>query len=189
MAKDPADRYQTADEAFDVLKKCLAHVQQPLSSPLPAGLADRHRSGADVKAVLMTAGGVLLIAIRVARRSPYALVLELRAGLARWQRSLRLEPSRLDLESVAKPAAAADEIQQLIDRGRLMAEQTEKDLVRRDEIAGTDSISTRGFYLLMRSAGARARDPVESIGSVRSERFDFDPFPSQTGDDHENEIR
>ena len=41
MAKDPSDRYQTADEAFDVLKKCLAHVQQPLSSPLPAGLEAR----------------------------------------------------------------------------------------------------------------------------------------------------
>ena len=46
MAKDPRDRYQTADEAGDLLRRCLAHVQQPLSSPLPAGLGDSRTSRA-----------------------------------------------------------------------------------------------------------------------------------------------
>jgi eukaryotic-like serine/threonine-protein kinase len=50
MAKDPLQRYQTADEAFDVLKKCLAHVQQPLSSPLPPGLGDHWKRTALKKA-------------------------------------------------------------------------------------------------------------------------------------------
>ena len=62
MAKDPSDRYQTADEAFDVLKKCLAHVQQPLSSSLPAGLESR-TSRRSVRKVLLAAAAVLLIAI------------------------------------------------------------------------------------------------------------------------------
>lgn len=38
LAKDPADRFATAAEVADVLERCLAHVQQPLSAPLPDGL-------------------------------------------------------------------------------------------------------------------------------------------------------
>ena len=39
MAKDPARRFQSAAEVADLLERCLAHVQQPLSTPLPAELA------------------------------------------------------------------------------------------------------------------------------------------------------
>ncbi len=34
-AKDPAERYPSAAEVADLLGRCLAHVQQPLSVPLP----------------------------------------------------------------------------------------------------------------------------------------------------------
>jgi Tol biopolymer transport system component len=37
-AKDPADRYGSAAEVGDLLGRCLAHVQQPASVPLPAEL-------------------------------------------------------------------------------------------------------------------------------------------------------
>ena len=37
-AKDPADRYGSAAEVADLLGRCLAHVQQPASVPLPAEL-------------------------------------------------------------------------------------------------------------------------------------------------------
>ncbi len=36
MAKDPAARIQTAAEAAELLEKCLAHVHQPQSVPLPS---------------------------------------------------------------------------------------------------------------------------------------------------------
>jgi serine/threonine-protein kinase len=39
MAKDPARRFQTATEVAQLLGACLAHLQQPLSVPLPSGLA------------------------------------------------------------------------------------------------------------------------------------------------------
>ena len=46
MAKDPARRFQSATEVAQVLGACLAHVQQPLSVPLPDGLAaERTRVG------------------------------------------------------------------------------------------------------------------------------------------------
>jgi serine/threonine-protein kinase len=38
-AKDPAQRFQTADEVADLLGRCLAHWQEPLSVPLPSTLA------------------------------------------------------------------------------------------------------------------------------------------------------
>ena len=40
-AKDPSRRYQTATEVAALLERCLAHVQQPLVSPLPAELGAR----------------------------------------------------------------------------------------------------------------------------------------------------
>ena len=33
IAKDPSSRFQTATEVADLLERCLAHVQQPLTSP------------------------------------------------------------------------------------------------------------------------------------------------------------
>jgi serine/threonine protein kinase len=39
MQKDPAQRFQTAAEVSDLLRRCLAHVQQPSVVPLPAEAA------------------------------------------------------------------------------------------------------------------------------------------------------
>ncbi len=39
LAKNPAERFQTADEVAELLAGCLAHVQHPLSVPLPATAA------------------------------------------------------------------------------------------------------------------------------------------------------
>ncbi|HVK17772.1 MAG TPA: serine/threonine-protein kinase [Fimbriiglobus sp.] len=36
MAKDPAERFQSAAEVALLFERCLAHVQQPLTAPLPA---------------------------------------------------------------------------------------------------------------------------------------------------------
>ena len=38
LKKDPDDRFQTAEEVAKVLGKCLAHVQDPSSAPLPGGV-------------------------------------------------------------------------------------------------------------------------------------------------------
>ena len=39
LAKDPAARYQSAAEVAGTLESCLAHVNDPLATPLPAGVA------------------------------------------------------------------------------------------------------------------------------------------------------
>ena len=43
MDKDPATRFQSATEVANLLEHCLAHVQQPLSTPLPAELETGQR--------------------------------------------------------------------------------------------------------------------------------------------------
>jgi serine/threonine-protein kinase len=73
MAKNPADRYQTATEAATLLEQCLAHVEQPQLVELPASLSSPKQrnpflnrrsvmfggaiAGAAVAACLMFAGG------------------------------------------------------------------------------------------------------------------------------------
>jgi len=39
-SKDPADRFQSAEEFAELLQQCLAHVQQPTSVPLPGAAQD-----------------------------------------------------------------------------------------------------------------------------------------------------
>lgn len=43
MSKHPKDRYASAGELAHLLEECLAHVQQPLSTPLPASLRKTKR--------------------------------------------------------------------------------------------------------------------------------------------------
>ncbi len=38
MAKQPAERFASADEVATLLEQCLAHLQQPAALPMPAGL-------------------------------------------------------------------------------------------------------------------------------------------------------
>ncbi len=40
LAKDPKDRYASAEQVAELLGSCLAHVQQPTVVPLPTGLAN-----------------------------------------------------------------------------------------------------------------------------------------------------
>ncbi|HET6575682.1 MAG TPA: serine/threonine-protein kinase, partial [Fimbriiglobus sp.] len=62
MAKAPADRFQSAEEVALLFERCLAHVQQPLTAPLPAipgqGLWERLRTRvvAGPRNVLSSAG-------------------------------------------------------------------------------------------------------------------------------------
>ena len=102
MAKDPSERYQTADEAFDVLKKCLAHVQQPLSSPLPAGLENRPKRRG-LKTATIVASAVILVAIvSLGIAAPTAWE-DCRTGKRRAKLAFR--PNR-SVSSCGKPAKA-----------------------------------------------------------------------------------
>jgi hypothetical protein len=153
MAKEPSDRYQTADEAFDVLKKCLAHVQQPLSTSLPAGLQPRTRVRRGNTVMLMAVAFFAIalvptaIAVRTWLSSP-------RDSSATTKPSFPGDSPDLD---PWQAGPADDKIRQLIDQSHFLAEQTKKDMLRTDETTCTDSIAMHGFYL-MREAEAIERE-------------------------------
>ncbi len=162
MAKDRSQRYQTADEAFDVLEKCLAHVQQPLSSPLPPGLGagPRKRSLKQAwKPVAMLASIACLGA---------AIVLS-----ASWRKLGHDPKSEAISSSVAAPlpseawpaGSAGDTIQQLIDQSRERAELIENDVMHRETASAADPISAQSSSLL-NAAQSLERD-ILSNGSVR----------------------
>jgi serine/threonine-protein kinase len=73
-AKDPADRYGSAAEVAELLGRCLAHVQQPATVPLPAELQSRPSRrrpgarGAFVACALLAAVGLLAGARGVAEQ-------------------------------------------------------------------------------------------------------------------------
>ena len=46
LAKDPRERFQSAEDVAVLLEKCLAHVQQPTAIPLPAVLRKKRLSRA-----------------------------------------------------------------------------------------------------------------------------------------------
>jgi serine/threonine-protein kinase len=67
LQKDPADRFNSAQEVSDLLENCLAHLQQPAVAPLPASLLPQTTgrlrnfiSWKGVIAVLATLGVALL---------------------------------------------------------------------------------------------------------------------------------
>jgi serine/threonine protein kinase len=162
MAKDRSERYQTADEAFEVLKKCLAHVQQPLSSPLPPELRAR-RMTHRVKRAWKPVAALAFVSFVLA-----AIALN-----SFWRRPVTRPNSQSNPSSSADallneswPASsAADKIQQLIDQGRLMGEQTESDVVRREQGPAPDPVSTRCLNLL--NAAQALEHEIVSNGSIR----------------------
>jgi serine/threonine protein kinase len=163
MAKEPTDRYQTADEAFDVLKKCLAHVQQPLSSPLPEGLQNRRKERRPRTVLAATAACLLTACV------PAWIVIQSRSSFPpdpfqAGDAAITGDPIAVD---PPQSAPTSEKIQQLIDRSRLLADQTHKGIVRPDEMDASDSISTRGFYLM-----SEAQALEQEIQSGRSSRPD-----------------
>ncbi len=77
LAKEPADRFRSADEVAVLLERCLAHLQQPKQNPLPYlpeplpgdRKAGRRRAGRRLLVALLLAGvlssfGALIIRLR-----------------------------------------------------------------------------------------------------------------------------
>ncbi|QDV35169.1 protein kinase domain-containing protein [Tautonia plasticadhaerens] len=80
QAKAPADRYRSADEVADLLGRCLAHVRQPATVPLPAGLA--RRPGRRRVAALGTLAACVLLLASLAHSDVRAAAQEAADSLA-----------------------------------------------------------------------------------------------------------
>jgi serine/threonine-protein kinase len=175
MAKDPAARFQSAAEMADLLGRCLAHVQQPLVSPLPAELQRQETPPA-----------------RARRRGLYAaaavLALGLAAGALVWSapRLTRVftpapNTGEVPVVEAQRPApsrpqgAAADKIiQGMIDEAHAGARAVDADLHRQRNAPDRDPISAQGSALL-RQAEALEQEIVS--GRTKSDPNTSSPRP------------
>jgi hypothetical protein len=143
MAKDPADRYQTATEVAEMLERCLAHVQHPLSVPLADDLIGaaapaaksrrrwRRRLAAGAGLCAIAAVALAILTSRASRqdipaeREPQAVPAE----PAAWPRAVQSRPSNDEI---------ADQIREAWD----LAGRIDAGLRERSERCGCDAVST-----------------------------------------------
>jgi serine/threonine-protein kinase len=161
MSKDPAQRYQTATEVADLLARCLAHVQQPLVSPLPAGLDShepqraRPRSARRYGAILVIAVTVALATGSIVYMSSWA-ALQLATG-ERAKHSIPLSAHSASDDQV--PQVGSADVQRLIDQARSRAQMIEAKLLSHRESSGRDFVSERSHAIAER-AEALAREII-----------------------------
>jgi serine/threonine-protein kinase len=136
-AKDPAQRFQTAAEVADLLSRCLAHLQQPLTEPLPTTLTlapGRHWRRVHF-ARLIVAVAVLLSALAAA---PFVLRLwhQPDVGVSELKGPEGNRPGGLTNRGI-------DEIEEQIHALRNCASAMETDLQHAGALDSGDQISAR----------------------------------------------
>jgi serine/threonine-protein kinase len=158
--KDPAGRFQTATEVADLLKACLAHMQQPERQPLPPQAAELGRQivrqeQRPSRRPLIVAGTLLLAAITSMALLPWSGSI--------WRQAENTDPSpnketaRLDeqlqdgtsqlrarlnrLEQALAPESRTEgaNLEQAIENARRRAEQLQHDLATPTEL-GCDPV-------------------------------------------------
>jgi serine/threonine-protein kinase len=161
MAKDPARRFQTAAEVAELLGRCLAHVQQPLLSPLPAEW--EHPEKPNVPGRWLT---------RLTATSAVAATIALAVGVTAVVRPRINEgpkPSGQPTSSAApapyRPAYlqvdlnASDDVQHILHQAQAAAQALEYGLRKTERFAGRDTVSARSQELF-RQAEALEREIV-----------------------------
>jgi serine/threonine-protein kinase len=176
MAKDPARRFQTATEVADVLGRCLAHVQQPLVSPLPAGWEHPETPTVPARrlrpstAVLATSAAIAVVAMAV-------LVPRMARSLARVPAVAQPRPMDTRYPADSRPdRGGVDEIQRLLDEVRDLTRAIEADVPRQRSPAGRDPLSAWSDAL-SKHAEALERD-ILSGRIPQADVADAVPYPS-----------
>jgi len=152
-AKDPAERFQSAAEVADLLSRCLAHVQEPLTVTLPCEL-------------VVESADCTVRRPRWPRRSVHAAVLCLTVvaagAVALWSRtssrnmperpSTRSEQSAPDLPVAYDPLwRRTDEIEQELANVWGKAQAVDSELHRSGDCQGSDQVSALARVLANRA--------------------------------------
>ena len=176
MAKDPARRFQTATEVAQLLGSCLAHIQQPLSVPLPVDLADEpNRSGKWRRHLIRgTIAAAILAAVAAATGSLGQLPprpVEL-SGAAPSTPRPATETARTSSTGI-QPGIATDEIGQNLREAWKLAGTIETGLNRHYHETQSDPVSTLAHQVAQQAEALESelvprRDVDRRNPSVRS---------------------
>ena len=169
-SKDPAQRFSSASELAGTLSRCLAHVQAPLSVPLPSELVPPVRrmrvrpwwAAAALMGFTAIVAGALFLWLGLPP-GPHASIQSGRDG------SIVVPEARLSQD-------APDEIDQSSRDAWNQAEAIETDLHRRSDPGGLDLVSALARGLTDRAASLEreigsSRDAVSSVPTSS-------PFPN-----------
>ena len=160
MAKDPARRFQTAIEVAQLLGSCLAHVQQPLSVPLPADLADEPTRSVKWRRHLVR-GSIAASVLAVAAAGAGSLAL--------------LPPRKRELSGPNRPASppanSASRAPSLVNRPGIGTDEITQDLREAWRLAGTIELSLhrRGNVTQIDPVSALAHELAQQAQALESE--------------------
>jgi serine/threonine-protein kinase len=144
MAKDPARRFQTATEVAQLLGSCLAHVQQPLSVPLPAELVAEPTRTTNWRQRLVRGSIAASVLAAVAAGAGSFGPLPPRpgelSGLTRGASQAALTAARTP-SPVDQPGIGTDEIAQDLREAWRLAGTIDASLHRRDDVIQHDAVS------------------------------------------------
>ena len=151
MAKDRARRYQTASEVADVLGRCLAHIQQPSTSPLPKGLEvdAATRTPARTKRRLVAAAALVLAGVVPLAAGAWFVRSRGQSPNPALRPSIRSVDASQSMRSVDSPLSRVvhDELQRLLDDARNRARAVHADILERPKVVSLDPISERSVRL------------------------------------------
>ena len=136
-AKDPAQRFQTAAEVADLLGRCLAHWQEPLSVPLPPTLTCMHPpAGRRFRLARLATALAVLLSVFVATSLALRLWPQPEADSPPPQVSVQARPG-------ASAVPDADDIETKMQAVRGRAATLEADLNRHSAPDATDEVSAQ----------------------------------------------
>jgi len=151
-AKDPAGRFQSAAEAADLLSRCLAHVQEPLTVPLPPELVSRSAGFDSRRKSLMRWGGAAVLFCAAIAAGALALWPKGTMRHATERGSVLSEKAAPNTPGAINPAwSGTDELERQLADVRGKAQAIDSDLHRSGDPQGHDPVSA-----LARSLADRA---------------------------------
>ncbi len=182
MAKDPGRRFQSATEVTQVLGACLAHVQQPLSVPLPPGLdTEQKQPGKWRRYVLrgLLAASVLAAAVAAGMIHGGSPTRPSELTAIRRDPPQPVVPATRTAVPIEQPRVPSDEIDQELREAWSQTGRLEASLHPAATGAGDDPISTCAHELAQQAEALENqitphRETDRRNPSVRSNSY---PFP------------
>jgi serine/threonine-protein kinase len=177
MAKDPARRFATAADAALILGGCLAHLQQPLLSPLPPGLENSEKPPVRAQA-RRVAVAVALAAVAVA--------LGALAYLRPWMthkfssdasNAKPLESDPRDLAGTLHDRIGGRELDSLLEQTHHEAEAVEANMLHSGDGPRSDSVSATGFALFQQAEALERSIRSKDVPPAHANDFLPQPVP------------
>lgn len=151
MAKNPAERFQTASEVASLLGGCLAHVQQPLLFPLPDALKPVETHPVPMRSTRLTSPASMVVTLVLLILGTAALIIPAQKP-KHASAPVAAAPSQVEPPSIPHiREPEQDEIQLLLERAQSQVWSLQGEVLRHDSQREIDWLTVRSVDLSSRS--------------------------------------